>query len=159
VSLQFNYQIPVWRTYLGAGSCILFAVGVGYFSYFNQKGLRLFRVITFTPSEASMLYWSLTILLVFAFALFVMLAIRSSKGPIVILLEDEWVVAPRASIRNDLLSIPYAAIGQVLVQKIQHEEMVTINSSVGQARVMAMGFDSHHRFEEFKQALAGRINR
>jgi len=97
MSLRFDYQIPIWRSFLGGAFCCAFAIGMGYVSHLNDKGIRLFRLITFTPGEASVLYWAFAALLVFAAILFCILAARSMKGPVVICLEDTKLVAPRAA--------------------------------------------------------------
>ncbi|MBU1056496.1 MAG: hypothetical protein KKC46_22100 [Proteobacteria bacterium] len=158
MSVKFEYQIPLWRSFLGVAFCFAFAIGMGYFAHVNEKGLRLFRLFTLTSGEASTLYWGFAGTLALATILFFILIARSMKGPVAISLEETFLVAPSAAIRSELLSIPYSSIKQVLAQQFGKQAMVTINSAVGQVRLMEMGFRSPQEYAKFKQALADRVN-
>jgi len=158
MKLSFKYQVPAWRNFLGVVFCSAGAIGMGYLSYINQKGLRIFQLITFSPEASSLIYLASSLVLLLCVALFVVLIVRSLNGPVVLTIEETYVVVPRASLKGELLSIPYSSIKQLLVQDLQRQQMITINSSVGQARVLSVGFRNVGEFSSFKLALASRIN-
>jgi hypothetical protein len=98
----------------GLGFCVLFAVGMSYVAYTNQKGLQLFRFLNFSVGQASAIYWGLAFVLLVAAILFCVLLARNSEGPISIVLNETAIVAPAAALKSKLLSIPYTSIQQVL---------------------------------------------
>ncbi len=158
MSLHFRYQIPIWRNVMGVVFCITASVGMGYVSYFNQKALRLFRVVMFSPETASLIYWTFTAVLLFSTILFAKILLRSIKGAVVVILDETHVTVPKSSLKDGLLSIPYSSIKQILVENVSHQQFLTINSSVGQGCVLSNGFRSDEEFSCFKQALTTRLN-
>ncbi len=157
MSIQFEYQVPIWRSFIGVTFCCAFAIGVGYFAYVNQKGLRLYHLISLTPGQASALYWALASVLVLGTILFCILIARSIKGPIAISFEDTHLIAPSAAVRSKLLSIPYSSIRQVFVQKVGNQVSVSLHADVGKVTLMEMGFRSPQEFVRFKQILTTRM--
>jgi hypothetical protein len=156
--LKFKYKIPASRGILGLLFCVALAFGMSYLAYTNQKGLQAFRFITFSVGEASVIYWIFALVFAFASILFCVLLGRNFKGPISVVLDETSIIAPAASLKGELLSIPYKSIKEVIVHNVQHQQFVTINSSIGQARLMSIGFKTPEEFASFKQALAARTN-
>ncbi len=156
--LHFRYQVPVWRNVLGAVFCVTGAVGMGFLASTNTRGLRLFHLVTLSPESASVLYWGLSAIFAIGSAMLIALTARSLKGHVNVALEETHVVAPRNSLKDELLSIPYSTIKQVQFHTIQKTQIITINSTVGQARVLSIGFSSLSDFSQFKESLASRLN-
>jgi hypothetical protein len=158
MSFRFDYQIPASSTVPGTIFFLGLAIGTGFFAHSNERGVRLYGLITLTPDKATVFFWVLTAIFVLCTVLLGMMTLRAFGVPAIVAIEETHVIAPRASIRFKLLSIPYTSIKQVLVQKAQSQEIVIINSSVGQARLMSSGFKSRREFSHFKRALAERVN-
>jgi hypothetical protein len=159
VPLTFSYRVPATRLILGLLFCLAFAIGMGYVALANREGLILLRVLTFSANGATVIYWSFAALLLVAAAMFCVLLARTWKGAVSIVVDDTKIIAPAASLKGELLSIPFSTISGLGAHTIQGQEFVTINSSVGQARVMSAGFRNAGEFQKFKRALAERAKR
>ena len=158
MSLHFKYHIPVWRPLSGAVVCLGFAILMVFVASSNRKGLRLFHLLTFSPSTASGIFWVFVLILVLGFLIFVLLVFRSLKGPIVVALEDTLIILPRNSLKDELLAIPYSSIYQITVHQHSGQHYLTLYSPFGQGRVVSTGFQSPTEFVQFEQALASRVN-
>ncbi len=145
--------------YGGLALITVFAVGIGLVGLTNEKGVILFNFVKLSVFGATVFYCGLALLMLLCASLFLPMLVRNLKGPMMLVVDESSVIVPRASLRNELLTIPYDSIKQVLVQKVQDQEFVTIESSLGQARVMAMGFGGGIGFEMFKKALFERMNK
>ena len=156
--LIFTYKVPATRILLGLLVCVACAAGVAYMALTNRAGLKL-SLISFSPSQATVIYWAFAVVLLVAAALFCVLLARSWTGAVSIVMDETKVIAPAASLKGELLSIPYSTITQLAAHSIQGQEFITINSSGGQARVMAGGFRNSGEFARFKSALAERVRR
>jgi hypothetical protein len=158
--LKFDYQIPAWRMIMGIIICPAIAFFMANQALTNQKPLRLLHALSLSVEVASIFFWVLSIAMIVAAILMGVLLAKNLKGPVSIVIEETHITAPNASLKNEMLSIPYHEISQVLVQDLRpNQQMVTINSSIGQARLMSIGFKSRDEFASFKKALAYQAGR
>lgn len=157
MSLHFKYHIPVWRPLSCALACLAFAILMAFVASSNRKGLRLFHLLTFSPSTASGIFWVFVLVLILGFLIFALLVVRSLKGPIVVALEDTLIILPRNSLKDELLAIPYSSIFKITAHQHNRQHYLTLYSPVGQGRVLSTGFQSPTEFFQFEQALALRV--
>jgi hypothetical protein len=158
LSLHFKYHIPVWRPLSCAVVCLAFAILMAFVANSNRKGLRLFHLVTFSPSTATGIFWVFVLILVLGFLIFALLVFRSLKGPIVVALEDTLIILPRNSLKDELLAIPYSSIYKITVHQNSSQHYLTLYSPVGQGRVVSTGFQNPTEFIQFEQGLSSRVN-
>jgi hypothetical protein len=159
VQETFSYRISPARHATGLALCVALAITVAYFAATNQVGLIGFKSASFSAGEASMIFWGVAALFGAGAIACVMMLRRSLQGPISLCLGPENLGAPRASLKGDMLSIPYASIKQVTLHSVQNQQMLVIESSVGQSRVSSLGFASELEFESFYKGLTAKIDR
>jgi hypothetical protein len=153
----FLYRIPAIRHVGGLALCSILALSVAYFASVNQEGIHGFKALSFSAREASMIFWGIALLFALGAACCVVMLRRSLKGPVSISLGLQDLLAPRASIKGDLLSIPYTAILKVTLHSVQTQQMLLIDSSVGQARMSSIGFVNESEFKAFYEGLTAKI--
>jgi hypothetical protein len=157
--LKFDYQIPACRMILGIVICPAIAFFMANQALTNQKPLRLFHVLSLSVEEASIFFWALSIAMIVNTILMGVLLTKNLKGPISIVIEQSHIIAPKESLKIEMLSIPYNSIRQILIQDLRlNQQMITINASIGQARLISIGFKSKDEFVRFMQALTRRVN-
>ena len=156
--LRFKYKFPQSRSIIGLVVCLAIALSLSYLAYTNQQGLRAFRLFTFSVNEASIIFWSLALVFAILAILFCVLLARNHKEPVSLVLDETSITAPTDLLKGELLVIPYASITQVLVSTFPDQEIITINSSIGQAGLSSMGFSNASEFMKFKKAFAERTN-
>jgi hypothetical protein len=157
----FLYRISATRHALGLALCAALALVVAYFAGINQDGLNGFKAMSFSPAQASMIFWGVAALFALGALCCTMMLRRSLDGPLCLKLGASTLSAPRASItgaiRGTMLTIPYVDIKKVTLHSVQAQQMLVVDSSLGQARVSSLGFASELEFEKFYKGLTARV--
>ena len=83
-------------------------------------------------------------------------AVQDHRGPQYVELGEQAAFLPKASVSRIMLSVPYSAIRQVRTVLIPGQQMILIDSSVGQARLLSKAFASSHDFALFLRSLQER---
>lgn len=113
------------------------SVILGLKSFYNDQGLVLNGLITFSENGASIFYWCLTglsIAFVIAGAFGVYASIASRK---VLVLTDQSISAPRSTFSNKSVSILYSDVDYLEMQEIQRERLLSIFAKDGRKLVIA----------------------
>jgi hypothetical protein len=156
---RFLYRISPTRHAVGLALCATLAMIVAYFASMNEQGLTGFKSASFSAAQASQIFWGVAALFFFGAICCVIMLRRSLEGPISLLLGVAELSAPRASLKGEMLNIPYSAIKQVTLHSVQNQQMVVVESSLGQSRVSSLGFVSEQEFESFYKGLTAKIGR
>jgi hypothetical protein len=155
----FLYRISPTRHAIGLVLCATLALTVAYFASVNNKGLTGFKSASFSAAEASLIFWGVAALFLVGAICCVIMLRRSLEGPVSLRLGGLELSAPRASLKGDMINIPYAAIKQVTLHSVQNQQMLVVESSLGQSRVSSLGFESELEFEGFYKGLTAKIGR
>jgi hypothetical protein len=155
----FLYRISPTRHAVGLALCLALAITVAYFAAVNKEGLIGFKSTSFSAAEASIIFFGVAALFSIGAVCCVIMLKRSLEGPESLTLGALSLSAPRASLKGDMLSIPYTSIKQVTLHSVQNQQMVVIDSAVGQSRVSSIGFVSEVEFESFYQGLVTKVGR
>ena len=123
----------------------------------TNRGLRIFG-FTLAPEQAAIFFWVLAIVTAFGAALVFWLIFRTLRGPHFLVLGRAEAVLPKASIRVNMMTVPYSAIQSMAVVQIPGGKMAIVHTSQGEARVGAFGFKSEKDFEKFVLALQQRLD-
>jgi hypothetical protein len=157
----FLYRISATRHALGLALCAVLALVVAYFAAINKEGLNGFKAMSFSPSQASMIFWGVAAFFALGALCCTIMLRRSLEGPVSLKLGAFTLSAPRATIsgaiRGTMLSIPYVDIRKVTLHSVQTQQMLVVDSSLGQARVSSLGFTSELEFEMFYKGLTARV--
>ncbi len=153
----FLYRISATRHAVGLALCAALALVVSYFATINKEGLYGFKSMSFSASEASLIFWAVAVLFAVGALCCTIMLRRSMEGPINLTLGPSNLSAPRASIKGTMLSIPYVDIKTVTLHSVQTQQMLVVESNFGQARVSSLGFASELEFERFYKGLTARI--
>lgn len=142
---------------------VLFTVGLTVFLAYtaqnNNRGLRLNGgLIVFSPEAATQFYWGSAALSLLVSVLAVWVAIRSLQPAQTIVLGQNEAVLPKASLKGELHSVPYEFVTSVQIREYRGQKVGVIQSKIGEFRVLPMGFESTHEFEEFFKVLHSRIS-
>lgn len=125
----------------------------------NYKGLRLFRIVTLSPNDATLFYWGLVILCSFAALTTILMVLTSLRHPKRVELYATHANLPKASIFGGQLNIPYKSITNISQRKISAtQEMVVIKSTVGESRLIASYFKGMQGYQDFLSALSAKIS-
>jgi hypothetical protein len=155
----YLYRISPTRHALGLALCLALAIIVAYFAAVNKEGLTGFKSASFSVAEASIIFFGVAVLFLIGAICCVIMLKRSLDGPASLMLGALSLSAPRASLKGDMLSIPYTSINKVTLHSVQNQQMVVIDSAVGQSRVSSIGFASDVEFESFYQGLTAKVGR
>jgi hypothetical protein len=155
----FLYRISATRHAIGLALCTALTLAVAYFASTNREGINGFKAMSFSAREASLIFWAVAALFAVGAACCIIMLRRSLDGPVSLVLGVESLSAPRASLKGDMLSIPYSAIQKVTLHSVQTQQMVVVESSAGQSRVSSLGFASEQEFESFYKGLSSKIER
>ncbi len=154
----FLYRISATRHAVGLALCIGLALLVSYFAAINTEGLNGFKSMSFSATEASFIFWAVAALFAVGALCCTVMLRRSLEGPVSLRLGLLNLSAPKASIKSPMLSIPYVDIKTVTLHSVQTQQMLVVESSLGQARVSSLGFASELEFERFYKGLTARIS-
>ena len=120
----------------------------------NQKGLRLFHIITLSPSDATLFYWGVAILCLLAALVTIFVVLTSLRHPKQVELYATHANLPKASIFGGQINIPYELITNISRRKISAtQEMLVIKSTIGESRLIASQFKGVFGYEDFVSAL------
>lgn len=155
--LKLAYQTSVWTSVLAASFCLLLAFYMGMMAQSNKKSLDTYHFFSFLPKETSMILAILAVSTLLAAMLFAILAIKSLKATKVITVYENRLIIPKASFRNELLSIPFTEITEVRLQQLHSQEIIKITSPLGVVNVFLAGFRQPKEFATFKRALMERL--
>ncbi len=153
----FLYRISATRHAVGLALCAALALVVAYFAADNKEGLYGFKSMSFSAPEASLIFWAVAALFAVGALCCTVMLRKSLEGPISLRLGPLNLSAPKASLKGPMLSIPYIDIKTVTLHSVQNQQMLVVESSLGQARVSSIGFASELEFEKFYQGLTSRI--
>jgi hypothetical protein len=125
----------------------------------NQKGLRLFRIVTLSPNDATLFYWGMAILCAFAALATIFMVFTSLRHPKKVELYATHANLPKASMFGGQLSIPYDLITNISQKRLSAtQEMVVIKSALGESRLLASHFKGVLGYEDFLSALSAKTS-
>jgi hypothetical protein len=158
MSNSFKYKVPISSLLPGLFLTIIGSIGFAMWASSNEKGLRLYRILTFTQDQASMIYWFFSAVFVFGAILFLALMSKSMNDDASVDLSIETARLPRASLKKEIILIPYKSINSINIGIFGSKEMIFIKSSAGDSTLSSNGFSSKSEFNRFKTLLNERLN-
>ena len=154
---RFEYRLPASRMALmGLMSLLLPAIFV-YLASANRRGLRIVG-LTLSPDQAMTLFWTAAALSLIGAAVVLTFITRGLRGPHFVLLGASEAVLPRASLRAELVKVPYGKIQRTSVVAVPGGQMVVIQTSQGEFRIGSIGFRNEREFEKFARLLSERTS-
>lgn len=156
-TLEYSYRMKAWKLLLAVFGCLAFAGVMGYIAHTNEAGLRLFRLITFSPATASAIYWVLAAICAGAgIVLLAALASGITRRTLHIRLTPTEFSAPAGWFRKDTLSVPLSEIDGAAVQTVNKVRFLQVYTARGKVAINQSDIGKA-AFEELADALAGRI--
>ncbi len=156
---EFNYNIS--KTQLIISVIIVSALPflLASVATSNQKGLRLFHIVTLSPNDATLFYWGMAILCAFAAFATMFMVFTSLRHPKQVELYATHANLPKASMFGGQLNIPYESITNISQKRLSAtQEMVVITSTVGESRLVASQFKGFLGYQDFLSALSAKIS-
>ncbi len=159
ISQEFEYNISKVQLLLMVAISTALPFLMAWMAEDNQKGLRLFHIITFSQNDATSFYRGMAMLCGIA-ALFVIFTVFSSlRHPKQVELHATHANLPKASMFGGQLNIPYNLITNISRRTISAtQEMVVIKSTVGESRLIASQFKGLLGYQDFLSALSAKIS-
>jgi hypothetical protein len=157
--LRIPYAIPATNkaamVLVSSAIPVLFA----YLAWTNHSRLSLFRLVTLSPSGATNFYWVLMCVSLLAASVAVLMSFFRLKELGYIELAENSVFLPQASLRGKMISIPYRAIQSVRLMDVHGTRIFIVKSSVGESRLVAMGFSSEVAFADVCKRIHDRAGK
>ena len=156
-TLRIPYKIPHSRLVSMFITMLAFA-GIAYLmSTTNHKAVQLEGVITLSPTQANDFYLILSMffLVISIYPVWRAYLGRKQSGFIEFL--PDAVVLPKVSLHSTTLTVPYKSIKTIQIREIHHQRFLVIKSSVGENRLLPMGFVTDNEFNNFYHVLRQRI--
>ena len=155
--LRIPYAIPATNkaamVLMSSAIPALFA----YLALTNHARLSLLGLVTLSPHSATIFYWVVTIVtLLAAFVAFSMSFFRRKDLGYIEITEDSAFI-PQASLAGNMITIPYAAIQSARLLDVHGTRIFIVKSSVGESRLMAMGFSSVAEFDNFCKHICDKV--
>jgi hypothetical protein len=152
-TLRFSYRLSFARTAAMLVVTLAIPWGVGYIAHAVRGPVRMFGVITLSQPQAQAFFWSFCAASVLAALVALWIAFQNHKGPHHVELGATAAVLPKASVTRVMLSVPYAAIRHIQTLRIPGQQMVLVDSSVGQTRLLSNAFATSEEFARFLRIL------
>lgn len=156
---KFDYEVERVQFSLALVVVVAIPILLANHALTNDKGLRLFHIVTLSKADATNFWWGLAILCSLAALILIFSMLSSLRHPEQVELHPTYANLPKASIMGGQLDIPYETITKVSRRKIPgDQEMTKIKSSVGESCVISSHFNSMLAYEEFLSALSTKLN-
>lgn len=156
---EFNYNVSTTQLIATVTTASALPFLFTYIAANNHKGLRLFHLVTLSPNDATLLYWSTGIVCTFAALITIFMVFTNLRHPKQVELYTTHANLPKASMFGGQLIVPYESITNIARKKISAtQEMVVITSSVGESRLIASQFKDLSSYQDFLSALSAKIN-
>ena len=157
--MKFNYQMPGRKMIQAVIFMIIITLYVFYTAINNQKGLRLSNFLTFSPSEATTVFWVLFIILAVASIAAVIKVITNLQNPMIVELHEFHAVLPKSSLLGGQLNIPYLSMKNILVRTLtKNQKIIVVQSDLGESRLNSSYFKDQKELEDFLSMLSSKIN-
>ena len=157
--MKFNYQMPGRKMIQAVVFMIIITLYVFYTAINNQKGLRLSNFLTFSPSEATTVFWVLFIILAVASIAAVIKVITNLQNPMIVELHEFHAVLPKSSLLGGQLNIPYLSMKNILVRTLtKNQKIIVVQSDLGESRLNSSYFKDQKELEDFLSMLSSKIN-
>lgn len=154
--LRFNYKFTVtsavWMVLL-----TLFVTAALAYTAYSTPDVRLVRLLSqlFSPEIASMIFWGMAVLCLFATFLAIKFAF-SAKALNYVELGPDGAYVPSATMSMTPITIPYKAIKNIQIVNFNKQQIAVISSTVGESRLLAKFFDQPSHFTTFLLGLEQR---
>lgn len=154
---RFSYRFPKTQLMLMLLVVAALPLALSFMASTNRKGLRLFGLARFSAGGATTIYWVLAVLAALAASAVAVMAIRAFRAPGYVELGATAALLPRASLAQDLITIPYGTIRNVQCVQVPGQQMIVVCSGLGEARLMAKAFASADDFTTFLRQIEARL--
>jgi len=155
IKKSFDYEVDKDGLYK---MCKILPIIPAFFIYVamtNRTGLNLSGLFRFGVHGATVFYWTCATLSAMATMMAIIFTVLNVRAEKRVELHETFADLPRASITGGQLKIPYKQIRKVSRQALPADnEMLIIDSSIGQSRLLSSYFLSTVAFNEFIDLLA-----
>ena len=156
---KFDYEVKRERFTLAMFVAVAIPIVLASHALTNNKGLKLFHVVTLSKGEATNFWWGFAILCGLAALILIISMLSSLRHTELVELHPTYANLPKASIMGGQLNIPYETITKLSRWKILGgQEMMMIKSSVGESSVNSSRFNSMLAYEKFVSALSAKLS-
>jgi hypothetical protein len=153
---RFDYRFSNARLLAMSVLLIILPLIFVDFARTNRRGLRISGLVL-SPDQAVTFFWIAAALLLVAAAIGFIFIIRSLRSAGFVQLGADEVLLPRASLRGELMQVPYVAIQSVQVVMVANRQLVNIVTLEGDARLSAAAFKGERDFTRFVRILKERV--
>jgi hypothetical protein len=155
-TLRFSYRLSFARSAAMVVAALAVPCGLAYIAHAVEQPVRMFGAITLSPAAATAFFWTFCIVSAVAAGIALWIVIQNHKGPQHVELGATAAVVPKMSVTRIMLCVPYGAIRHIETLRIPGQQMVIIDSSVGQSRLLSNAFATSEEFALFVRALRER---
>lgn len=156
-TVQFPYKPKLWMMVLAA----LFFAALCWFmvqtAIDNDRGIRLFRVITLSVRDATWFYWIMAVVSASLCVLGGLGCWRAMTSRQQIILTDTAVIGPKRSYSGHSVEIPFDTILDLEQLRVSRQDFLHIHHTGGKMTLARTNFATRADFEACISTLVERI--
>jgi len=156
--LKYQYKIPLVQFILITVIAFGLSFSSAYMAISNTRGMKIFSVIKLNPEGATLTLWGLSILSCAIALLILFTTIKKNIVPQVVAIENNHILAPKASFFSKTLSHPISEITNLGHTIMAGQEFYIIKSSAGTSKLMPKAFKDLAEYQQFENEITKRIN-
>ena len=162
-TLEYSYRVKAWKLLLMMVVCDAAAFGLAYIAFFNEAGIRFYRLVTLSPDGATILLWVIAAVCAAAGSLFAFMLVSGvTKKTFHIRLTPAEFTAPVGFMGKSTRTVPVSEIRNVRLMSINGQhilEVLTPDGKKGAAAALGELFDPPPRDDESRLVAARRGER
>ncbi len=150
---RFEYRPKFIGVLLATGLFSAFSYGMFLIASSNVKGLILFKILHFTPSEATFLYWALFMMFLSVTGISIIALVRSVMPPRYLILKKDEIEAPKGSTYHGITTVKYRDIQSISVNKVGKTLVLQVRYKGGKLNIPEKVFKDKDTFLEIGRQL------
>ena len=155
--VEISYRPKAWKLFLAMCMTGAVAVGMGYFAFNNEAGIRFYDLVTLPPLGATVFLWVIAAICgAAALAVAGAMASGVTRRTLHIRLTPTDFTAPRGLFLRKTLTVSLADIQDVAIQEINGVHILQVKTAHGNLGINR-GDIGKTAFDELAGALAGRL--
>lgn len=155
--LEYSYRVKAWKLVLMMTVCDAAAVGLGYIAFFNDAGIRFYRLVTLSPDGATILLWIIAAVCAVAGSFFAfMLASGITKKTFHIRLTPAEFTAPAGFMKKNTRTVPLSEIQDIRTISVNGQHQLTVLTPDGKMSVTHQDIGKP-ALDELSAALTERV--
>ncbi len=156
--LRYTYKPNPFKTFAVGLLIVLGAAAIGYHASTNEKGLIINHMIHLYKDTATNFYWLIALLLGGCGVWIMFKVVKGDHSQKELILSDSYMSVPKSLLSKEIITIPYADIKNLNVQKISNSNFINIFYSQGKLSIPGNFYFKNDQFKEFMEMLVNKIN-